>query len=197
MCLAKCEDDGIENASPPTDDSVEIFKDSRSPSGPSLADAEQYIPERTVPGPLSIDELIRMGREIVNLLYNERNFDVAALRNIFTAEAVLDFDGQINTLLNSESENHEWLAQKVPNCTAELLHASATISRKTLDGRVVLTLLFPGREQGAMRGGHISAKWTRDTDMEWRCCSFAMLWGPQGLPFGGKAEPLISRQIRS
>lgn len=150
----------------------------------------------TPTGPLSMDELIERGRHIVHLLYNERDFRTETLRAAFTANAYLDLNGHVSTVYESQLGDHEWLAKTIPKCTAELLHASATISRKTQNGQVVLTLLFPGVERGVMRGGHISAKWRRDADQQWRCCSFAMLFGPQGLPFGGRPEALISKQGR-
>lgn len=144
--------------------------------------------------PLTLDELIEKAKRIVHLLYNARDYNPERLRALFTAHAYLDFDGNVSTLYESQLSGHRWLERMIPKCTAELAHASATISRKTQNGQVVLTLQFPSLDQTVMRGGHISAKWRRDTDQKWRCCSFSMLFGPQGLPFGGRTEPLISKQ---
>lgn len=168
--------------------------DDNSPIPPDVQSPTANVPATP---PLSMDELIVRGRHIVHLLYNERDYRPERLRAVFTANAYLDFDGQVSTVYESQLGNHEWLAKTIPICTAELLHASATISRKTQNGQVVLTLLFPNGGQGVMRGGHVSAKWRRDIDQQWRCCSFSMLFGPQGLPFGGKTEALISKQGRS
>jgi hypothetical protein len=132
---------------------------------------------------LTTKYLVERATHIVDLLYSKRDYSASSLSSVFTPHAYLDLDGNISTLYESQLDNHEWLARAIPKCRAVVLHASATISKKTSNGQVVLTLAFPSAESGLMRGGHISAKWKLDSDDQWRCCSWAMLFGPQGLPF--------------